>query len=88
MEGLRIVVGWNFWGEASRDEETELRERLIEALREAFPRAEIARENIDGLHVTGAPLSSNERLEVEHVIRELVEHTLDEWASESACEHL
>lgn len=83
MEGLRIVVGTGFWGEATRDEELELRELLIEALRRALPRAEVVRGNIYGLHVTGLPFNSSERLEAEYIIRETAQHVLEEWASES-----
>lgn len=83
MEGLRITVGTGFWGEATRDEENELRERLIEALRATFPRAEVVRGGIYGLHVVGLPLDPRERLEVELTIRETLERVLEEWASES-----
>ena len=83
MEGLRIVVGTGFWGEATRDEEAVLRERLIDALRRVFPRAEVVRGNIYGLHVTGLPFNSSDRLEAEYIIRETVERVLEEWARES-----
>jgi len=83
MEGLRIVVGTGFWGEATRDEEAVLRERLIDALRRVFPRAEVVRGNIYGLQVVGLPLEAQERLEAEATIRDTVERVLEEWARES-----